>query len=35
MISSEPRASVEGKEGVAAFLGKRSAAWVPRDEQAG
>lgn len=26
------RASAEGKEGVAAFLGKRSAAWVPRDE---
>jgi methylglutaconyl-CoA hydratase len=26
------RASAEGKEGVAAFLAKRSAAWVPRDE---
>ena len=26
------RASPEGKEGVAAFLAKRSAAWVPRDE---
>jgi methylglutaconyl-CoA hydratase len=26
------RASVEGKEGVAAFLAKRGAAWVPRDE---
>jgi len=25
------RASPEGKEGVAAFLGKRSAAWVPAD----
>ena len=26
------RASAEGKEGVAAFLAKRSAAWVPRGE---
>ena len=26
------RASAEGKEGVAAFLAKRSPAWVPRDE---
>jgi methylglutaconyl-CoA hydratase len=26
------RASAEAKEGVAAFLAKRSAAWVPRDE---
>jgi methylglutaconyl-CoA hydratase len=26
------RASPEGKEGVAAFLGKRKAAWVPRGE---
>jgi methylglutaconyl-CoA hydratase len=26
------RASTEGKEGVAAFLAKRSATWVPRDE---
>jgi len=29
------RASAEGKEGVAAFLAKRRAAWVPRDEQTG
>lgn len=26
------RASAEGKEGIAAFLAKRSAAWVPRQE---
>ncbi len=26
------RSSAEGKEGIAAFLAKRSAAWVPRDE---
>lgn len=26
------RASAEGREGVAAFLAKRKAAWVPRDE---
>ena len=25
------RASPEGKEGVAAFLGKRSAAWIPEE----
>jgi methylglutaconyl-CoA hydratase len=25
------RASAEGKEGVAAFLGKRDAAWVPAE----
>ena len=25
------RASPEGKEGVAAFLGKRAAAWIPAD----
>ena len=25
------RASAEGKEGVAAFLGKRSPAWVPAE----
>ena len=28
---ADVRASKEGKEGVAAFLGKRSAAWIPAD----
>jgi methylglutaconyl-CoA hydratase len=27
------RASPEGKEGIAAFLGKRAAAWVPKQEE--
>ena len=29
---ADVRASAEGKEGVAAFLGKRKAAWIPRGE---